>query len=418
MVGQVLSRLLNLTFQVNEIMRLRLVILITLLLMLPHLYARDINYAEFKACYFDHHEFLTSLVNRHKTHLLNGKGIVWISEPPLFSSVYADWTLQGFYLWRELSDCSLDLVSSNRSQVCKVKRGGSVYGQLPSGIVPVFVNQLFNEGIDAALFEQFVSKLVRALLDANGGVVSVAGFGAFKMHPQTYKIVQRNISLDSPNFYNTQDTTETFGGVCNVGVGTVHQNPLQDGYQLFFTPKVKVYEAVPAVVTIGLDSGQGYTGQTGAGLFDGANANEALSNRVFYWRVTASYVRVDLPAGGYLWRSGTATAINSIGRLKIYQIQDDGTRIDLSEKHLNITPINHLTWERFTDWLEPGDYEISGGGLNYRIDSEWNISASPIDINNKLLTDTPFREVTNNTIVDDTGFQIVQSQRCKVEITP
>jgi hypothetical protein len=395
---------------------MRLIIFVLLLFVTPHLNARDINYAEFKACYFNNHGFLASLVNLHKVHLLNGEGIVWISEPSLFSSVYLDWTLQGFYVWRELSDCTLDLVG--RSQVCKVKRGGSTYGQLPSGIAPVFVNQLISEGIDAALFEQFVSKLVRALIDANGGIVSVAGFGAFKMHPQTYKIVQRNISLDSPNFYNPQDTTEIFSGVCNVGVGTVHQNPLQNGYQLFFTPKIKVYEAVPAIVSIGLDSGQGYTGQTGAGLFDGANANEALTNRVFYWRNTASYVRINLPSGGYLWRSGTATAINNIGRLKIHQIQDDGSMIDLSEKHLNITPINHLTWERFSEWLEPGLYEISGGGLNYRVDSEWNISASPTDMNNKLLSNVAFQSVTNNITVDVTGSQIVQSQHCKVEITP
>jgi len=396
---------------------MRLYLFVILLLVTTHSNARDIDYAEFKACYFNNHEFLASLVNLHKAHLLSGKGIVWITEPSLFSSVYMDWTLQGFYLWRELSDCSLDLISSNRSQVCKVKRGGSIYGQLPSGVAPVFVNQLLSEGIDAALFEQFVSKLVRALLDANGGVVSVAGFGAFKMHPQTYKIVQRNVSLDSPNFYNPQDTTEIFSGVCNVGVGTVYQNPLQNGYQLFFTPKTKVYEALPANVSIGLDGGQGYTGQTGAGLFDGANANETLTNRVFYWRTTASYVRINLPSGGYLWRSGTATAINNIGRLKIYQIQDDGSRIDLSEKHLDIMPINHLAWERFTDLLEPGVYEVSGGGLNYRIDSEWKISASPTDINNKLLTTALFQFVISNATVDVTGSQTVQSQHCKVEIT-
>jgi hypothetical protein len=299
-----------------------------------------------------------------------------------------------------------------------------VYGQLPSGVAPVFVNQLVSEGVDAALFEQFVSKFVRALTDAGGGVVSVAGFGDFKMHPQTYKIVQRNISLDSPNFYNTQDTTEIFSGVCDVGVGTVFQNSLQDGYQLFFTPTVRVYEAVPAYVSIGLVSGQGFinsqgvTVQDGTGLFDGSNANESLSNLVFYWRRITSYVRIDLPAGGYLWRSGTNTAINSIGHLRIEQVQDDDSRIDLSEKHLQITPINNLAWERFTDWLAPGVYEISGGGLNYRIDSEWKVSASPTDINNRLINNTTFQPVTSNVVIDATGFETVQSQHCKIEITP
>lgn len=378
--------------------------------------ARDINYAEFKACYFDNHGFIASLVNEHKRHLLDGRAVVWMLEPSLFSSQRRDWTLQGFYVWRELSGCTLDLVSDNKMQVCKVERAGSTYGQLPLGIEPVFLNQLFNEGIDSALFEQFVTQFVRALLDANGGVVSISGFGQFRMHPQTYKIIQKNMLLGSAEFYNPQDTTEVFNAACHVGVGTVHQNSLQNGYELFFTPHVRIYESVPANVSIVFDSGQGFSGQNGSGLFDGANANESLTNRVFYWRYTASYVRVILSAGGYLWRSGTATANNAIGRLKIQQIQEDDNRVDVSNAHLDATPINHLSWERFTEWLEPGVYEFSGGGLNYRVDSEWDISSSPVNRNQKSVINNTFKSVEYNTENAASNTVIFKSPHCKIEM--
>lgn len=395
---------------------MRLYLFVILLFVTVHSNARDINYAEFKACYFGNHEFVASLVNAHKRHLLSGRGVVWMSEPSLFSSQRRDWTLQGFYVWRELSGCTLDLISDDKTQVCKVDRAGSTYGQLPLGVSPVFLNELFAEGIDGTLFEQFLTQFVRALLDANGGVVDISGFGQFRMHPQTYKIVQRNVLLSSASFYNPQDTVEVFTGSCHVGTGTVHQNSLQNGYQLFFTPQVTIYESVPANVNVVLDSAQGFSGQNGGGLFDGANANESLTNRIFYWRYTASYVRVNLPIGGYLWRSGTATAINAIGRLKIQQIQEDDNLVDISERHLDVTPINHLSWERFTEWLEPGVYEFSGGGLNYRVDSEWDISSSPLDRAQKSVSNNTFNSVqysVENTSSNKTTFT---SPHCKIEM--
>ena len=105
------------------------------------------------------------------------------------------------------------------------------------------------------------------------------------------------------------------------------------------------------------------------GLINGIIKDEWNTENVMYWSQNIHYVTFKFNKPCYIWRSGTNGWPNSIGTLKIINL-DTGKVVTDEVTIANITRLQCNEWEKIYYIKEPGTYEFRFLE-NYRIDSEW-----------------------------------------------
>jgi len=120
------------------------------------------------------------------------------------------------------------------------------------------------------------------------------------------------------------------------------------------------------------------------GLFNNISINQWIGNSTSYWDHNyQEYFIASFDKPFRIWRTGSSTWNYDIQKLAIYKMATNNTTVisDLSSKHLNITNIDHTSWEVFTECIEPGNYKFILGSpavANGRIDNEWFVESAVV----------------------------------------
>jgi len=123
--------------------------------------------------------------------------------------------------------------------------------------------------------------------------------------------------------------------------------------------------------------GIGSQGSNPQGLFNGVVVNEWNTVNVMYWQSSTQFVEISVDSDFSIWRCGTNTWANSIGKLQVLYWRNN-SYVDISnEITQTVTPKLLNGWEITIPNLKAGRYKFVG--TTPRIDSEWYLESKTLN---------------------------------------